>query len=200
MTARATAEGRAEPGDGGSATPDDSGAGLLSSGLAATLMAPLRIPERVLRALEGLSGAADTLGDIRSELGSMREQNEPLAELVPLTRQLREQIAPMPPTVERISGQAKPLEELLPALVHLEEAVVERLEAAQATMEALERDESRLNDQVAKLCGEVGELQRIVSALREDVERVTERLPDPAHGPLDKVRDVFTGRNEAPSQ
>ena len=104
----------------------------------------------------------------------------------------------MPPTVERISGQAEPLEELLPALVRLERAVVERLEAAQETMKALERDEARLNDQVATLCREIGTLQETVSGLKGDVERITERLPDPTHGPLDKVRDALTGRGESP--
>ncbi len=158
-------------------------------------MAPLRVPER---ALEALAGAADALTDIRSELRAMRKQNEPLAELVPLTKELKAQIEPMPPAVDRISSQAEPLEELLPALVRLEQAVVERLEAAQETMKAIEGAEARLNEQVRKLCGDIGTLQETVAGLKGDVERMTDRLPDPAHGPLDKVRDALTGRGESP--
>ena len=105
----------------------------------------------------------------------------------------------MPPTVERISSQAEPLEELLPALVRLEQAVVGRLEAAQETMKALERDEARLNDQVATLCREIGTLQETVSGLKGDVEHITERLPDPTHGPLDKVRDALGGGGDPPA-
>ena len=105
----------------------------------------------------------------------------------------------MPPTVERISGQAEPLEELLPALVRLEKAVVERLEAAHDTMKAIEPDEARLNEQVAKLCSEIDTLQQTVSGLKGDVERITERLPDPTHGPLDKVREALTGKGDSPA-
>ena len=60
---------------------NDAGGGLLAG-----LTAPLRLPERALEALEALVGAAGALSDIRSELISMREQNEPLAELVTLTK------------------------------------------------------------------------------------------------------------------
>ncbi len=173
---------------------NDAGGGLLAG-----LIAPLRLPERALEALEALAGAAGALTDIRSELITMREQNEPLAELVPLTKEIKERIEPMPPTVERISGQAEPLEELLPALVRLEQAVVGRLEAAQETMKALERDEARLNDQVTELRSGIGTLQETVSGLKGDVERITERLPDPTHGPLDKVRDALSGRGDPPA-
>ena len=174
-------------------TSNDARGGLLSG-----LTAPLRLPERALVALEALAGAADALTDIRSELGTLRQQNEPLAELVPLTKDIKARIEPMPPTVERISGQAEPLEELLPALVRLEKAVVQRLEDAHETMKALERAEARLNEQVSNLCREIGTLQETVTGLKGDVERITERLPDPTQGPLDKVRDALTGRGESP--
>lgn len=106
----------------------------------------------------------------------------------------------MPPTVERISGQAEPLEELLPALVRLEQAVVGRLEAAHETMKALERDEARLNEQVANLCREIDTLQETVFGLKCDVERITERLPDPTQGPIARVRDALSGRGESPAR
>ena len=178
---------------GSEAPCERSGGDSLLSGL----LAPLRGPGRTLAVLEAISGAAGALADIRSELITMREQNEPLAELVPLTKEIKVQIEPMPPTVERISGQAEPLEDLLPALVRLEQAVVERLDAAHETMKALERDEARLNEQVTNLCREIGTLQDTVSGLKGDVERITERLPDPTHGPLAKVRDVLSGGGDS---
>ncbi len=170
----------------------DSAVASLFSGL----LAPLRVPER---AVEALVDAAGALREVRSELSAMRQQTEPLGELVPLTMELKALVEPMPPTVKRISGQAEPLDELLPALVRLEEAVVRRLEAAHETMRAIERDEARLNEQVETMCREIGDLQRTVDGLKADVERITERLPDPSHGPLDKVRDVLSGGAISPS-
>ena len=173
-------------------TPDGDGRSLLSG-----LLAPLRLPERTLEALEAVAGAAGDLGDIRSELSAMRKEMSPLGELVPLTKDIKQQVKPMPATVERISGQAKPLEALLPTLEHLEQAVEQQLEAVHATMKALERAEARLNDQVEKLGGEIVALHGTVSGLKGDVERVTERLPDPARGPLEKARDVLTGGGDS---
>ena len=161
--------------------------------LLSDLMAPLRLPERALEALDALAGAAGVLGEIRSELATVREQTEPLAELIPIAKAIKRQVDPMPPTVERISAQAEPLETLLPSLESLERAVVERLEAAQATMQSLERQESQLNERVESLGDQIVSLHRTVSGLQGDVERITERLPDPTRGPLEKARDVLTG-------
>ena len=62
-------------------TSNDAPASLLSG-----LLAPLRVPAR---ALEALVDAAGALREVRSELRAMREQTEPLGELVPLTRELK---------------------------------------------------------------------------------------------------------------
>ncbi|MDQ3689062.1 MAG: hypothetical protein M3406_03330 [Chloroflexota bacterium] len=164
------------------------------SGLLAVLMAPLRVPGR---ALEALAGAVDVLADIRTELTAVREQTEPLAELVPLTKEIKVQVEPMPATVARISTQAEPLDALLPALDRLQHALVQRLAAVQETMEALERHETVLNDNVEKLGGEIVALHGTVEGLKEDVERITERLPDAAHGPLEKARDFLTGSGDS---
>ncbi len=52
------------------------------------LLAPLRLPERVLEALDELA----ELRSIRSELTRVREQTEPLAELGPLLERLKEDL------------------------------------------------------------------------------------------------------------
>ena len=177
----------------GSAVASEQTSGGPGGNLLSGLIAPLRLPERALEALDGVAGAACVLAEIRSELATVREQTEPLAELVPLTKSIKGQVEPMPPTVERISAQAEPLETLLPSLESLERAVVERLEAAQETMAALERHESQLTDRVESLGGEIVALHRTVSGLKGDVERITERLPDATRGPLEKAREVLTG-------
>ncbi len=174
---------------GASEEPAERGGGLLSG-----LMAPLRVPER---ALEALAGAAGVLGDIRAELIAVREQTEPLAELVPLTREIKALVAPMPVTVERISVQAEPLAALLPTLDRLERAVVQRLVVTHETIEALERHEATLNDNVEKLGAEIAGLHRTLAELKEDVERITDRLPDQAHGTLEKARDFLTGSGDS---
>jgi len=52
-------------------------------GLLAGLLAPLRLPERVMDALDSLAEAAREVSPMRSELTRVREQTEPLAELMP---------------------------------------------------------------------------------------------------------------------
>ena len=84
-----------------------------ASGFLSGLLTPLRLPER---GVEALIDAAGALREVRSELSAMRAQTEPLGELVPLTKELKALIVPLPPTVERISAQAQPLDQMLPAL------------------------------------------------------------------------------------
>lgn len=102
------------------ATPDGQSGSFLSG-----LMGPLRVSERALEALADAIGALPT--SAQSSLAC--EQTGPLAELVPLTKEIKSQVEPMPRTVERISAQAEPLAGLLPALDRLEQGVEQRLEA-----------------------------------------------------------------------
>ena len=146
------------------------------------------------RALDVLAQAAGALVEMRSDLSAVRDQTEPLAAI---TKDIREQVEPMPATVERISGQAEPLETVLPALERLEGAVVEQLEAAHDTMKALEREQACLNERVEGLSGEITGLHKTVAELKGDVERVTERLPDPNRGPLEKARDLLGGSGDS---
>ena len=157
-------------------------------------MAPLRVPER---AVESLAGAVQVLSQIRSDLSAVRDQTAPLGELVPLTREIRRQVEPMPYTVERISAQAEPLAELLPTLERLEQGIEHRLAELHQTMQALERDECSLNEKVDGLGREIEGMHQTICGLKEDVERVTARLPDPARGPLEKARDVLTGTGDS---
>lgn len=99
----------------------------------------------------------------------------------------------MLPTVERISEQAEPLAHLLPALDHLEKSLGARLNSLHQTIVALEGDESHLNKAVEALGEGMQSMHTTISGLQDDVQRVTERLPDPSKGPFDKAREVLSG-------
>ena len=155
-------------------TPDDGGAGILSG-----LLAPLRLPERALEALEGLVDAAGNLAPMRSELTRVRKQTEPLGELLP--------------ALERLRKQTEPLAELLPALDRLEERLGTRLDSVHEVVVALEGKDSYLNSTVADLNRELAAMHKTLDGLKDDVRSVTERMPDASRGPLEKARDVLSG-------
>ena len=155
-------------------TSDDEGTGILSG-----LLAPLRLPERALAALETLAETAQNLGPMRSELTRVREQTEPLAGLLP--------------AMKRLHKQTEPLAELLPALERLEERLGTRLDSVHEVVVALESKDSHLNATVADLLREVAVMHKTLNGLQDDVQSVTERLPDASRGPLEKARDVLSG-------
>ncbi|MBA3358908.1 MAG: hypothetical protein H0U20_05580 [Thermoleophilaceae bacterium] len=155
-------------------TPDEGSAGILAG-----LLAPLRLPERTLEALDALVEAVGNLGPMRSELTRVRKQTEPLAELIP--------------TLERLLKQTEPLAELLPALERLEETLATKLDSVHEVVETLEAEDSHLNTTVADLARGVAAMHKTLSGLQDDVQSVTDRLPDASRGPLEKARDVLTG-------
>ena len=155
-------------------TPDDAGAGILAG-----LLAPLRLPERTLEALDALVEAVGNLGPMRSELTRVREQTKPLDGLLP--------------AMKRLHKQTEPLAELLPALERLEERLGTRLDSVHEVVVALEGKDSHLNATVADLAREIGAMHKTLSGLQDDVQSVTDRLPDASRGPLEKARDVLTG-------
>ena len=155
-------------------TPDEGSAGILAG-----LLAPLRLPERTLEALDALVEAVGNLGPMRSELTRVRKQTEPLAELIP--------------TLERLLKQTEPLAELLPALERLEETLATKLDSVHEVVETLEAEDSHLNTTVADLARGVAAMHKTLSGLQDDVQSVTDRLPDASRGPLEKARDVLSG-------
>lgn len=136
----------------------------------AGLLAPLRLPERVLEAL-------DELRPMRSELTRVREQT-------------------------------KPLGDLLPALEHLEEVLVARLDAVHEVIVALESEESYLNRtsvelgaKVATLEGTVGELASEVGAIHKTVKGVQDDIKRMSglrgkRGIAERARDVIVGGSQ----
>ncbi len=62
-------------------------------------------------------------------------------------------------------------------------------------VEALKSEESFLNGSVRALGGEVKALHETLAGLQNDLQLITERLPE-GGGPLQKVRDALTGGEE----
>jgi len=115
----------------------------------------------------------------------VREQTEPLGELIP--------------ALERLIKQTEPLAELLPALASLKRELVEQLEQLQELIVALEGNDSHLNATAGKLVDELVAMHKTLDGLQDDVQSVTERLPDASKGPLQKAHDVLTGGAADPS-
>ena len=175
----------------------DSGGGVLAG-----LLAPLRLPERVMDALDSLAEAAREVSPMRSELTRVREQTEPLAELMPALERLIKQTEPVPEVlraVKQIRQQAEPLSELLPALESVKKELGEQLERLQELIVSLEGDESYLNVTAGKLVDELVAMHKTVDELKDEVRSVTERLPDASKGTLEKARDALTGGAADPS-
>ena len=61
---------------------------------------------------------------------------------------------------------------------------------------ALEGGESHLNNGVRDLGRELAAVHKIIAGLQDDVEGITDRLPIPSRGPLEKARDVLTGTGD----
>ena len=149
----------------------------------AGVLAPLRLPERVIETLESMAEAARELGPMRAELTRVREQTEPLIELLP--------------AVEQLVKQTEPLAELLPTLTSLKEELTTRLDSLHELIASLEGDESHVNATARRLVDELVAMHKTVGGLQGDVERITDRLPDPEEkrGPLGAARNVLTGSN-----
>ena len=129
----------------------------------AGLLSPLRLPERVVVAIEGIAEQLEDLGPMREEVEAIRHKSNDLSALLPALSTIKE--------------------DLSVRLDRLHECIIE-LEAIEAGLDKL----------VAGLCEEITAMHRTVGALKDDVERITERLPDPnAPGPLEKARGVLTG-------
>lgn len=138
----------------------------MSSRVLTGLLAPLRLPARLLGAVEMAVDALADVSLIRSEVVRIRQQSESL-------------------------------DELLPALNALKHDLGGRLDSLREIVNGLEGIESDLDTTVAGLVNQLGALHQTVLTLQDDVQRFTDRLPDPdAPGPLERAREALTGGSE----
>lgn len=193
-------------------------------GVIGVLLAPARLPGRALETLGSLATAARDVGTIRSELTRVREQTEPLAataqhiahqtdDLLPVAEQLSTQAQPLAEVIpalerieERLTTRLDAVHEIAAALAgedsHLNKGVRDlgrtvetRFDALQELVAELKDNESGLNERVVELGDKLVAMHETVTGLKGDVERITDRLPDPSRGPLEKARDALTGAN-----
>ena len=75
----------------------------------------------------------------------------------------------------------------------MKEDIGGRLDGLRDCMTHLEEIEGGLDARVADLSKEITAMRKTVEGLQQDVQSVTDRLPDPGRGPLEKARDVLTG-------
>lgn len=100
------------------------------------------------------------------------------------------EIRPIHSELAQVREQTKPLAEVPPGIDRLDK----RIEALQGVVGKLESEESHLNKAVMHLAGELSKIHESLTALEDDVERITDRLPDPDEpGPIAKARDALTG-------
>ena len=162
------------------------------------LLAPLRLPARLVHAMDSLAEAAGEVAPIKAELIRVREQTEPLAELMPAVQRIdrrTERLAELVAVVERIRDQAEPLTELIPELERIIGELGTRIEAMRDMVGGLESEESHLNTTVGQLVGELGELHETVTGRQNDVQRVTDHLPN-GRGPVQKIRAVLADSDD----
>jgi chromosome segregation ATPase len=160
------------------------------------LLAPLRLPERVIEALDSLVETVQELGPMRAELTQLREHVEPLADLPPVAERIGSQAALLSEVLsvtQRIEERAEPLGELLPALESLELSLGARVDSLRDVVGGLQTEQSRLNERVEELVRELATIDETISALRGDVELISDRLPNTSGGPLEKAREMLAG-------
>ena len=142
-------------------------------GMLTSLLAPLRLPERVLEALEALVESTRKLGPINSELTSVRKQTEPLNDLLPALDRLDDDLAGR---LDAVLGVVTALESedshLARAVGGLDGSLGRRLDAVQDVVKALESEDSHLGRAVRGLDESLGPrldaVHEVVKALESE--------------------------------
>lgn len=144
---------------------EETGSGRSSNVLGA-LLAPLRLPERVIDALQTLAEAAQEIAPIRHELTRVREQTEPLSQLL-----------------AALEGVESGLGERIDSLRHVVIALEGRESHLNKTTGELGTELRAMHETIAGL---KADLTRITDRLPDPESR----------GPLAKARDVLTGSDD----
>lgn len=129
----------------------------------AGLLAPLRLPERVVQAIESASDALQHVPPMRDEVIRIREQSEPLKEILPALEAMKEDLG----------GRLDSLHQVVQGLEGIETALDERV--------------ASLSQEIAALHKTVGDLQADVQRVTERLPDAS------APGPLERARDIITG-------
>ncbi len=164
-------------------------------GALANLLAPLRLPERVLEALDELVEAVRYLGPVHSELTHIREKVEPLPEL----------LAALDRVNEGLGGRLDSLLEVVRALESERSHLNLTVRGMYSRVDALHEDLSPVDNRLATLERTTKELAEAVEAIRndvvgikDDIQRVTGLRGE--RGKLERARDKLTGGDTSPAE
>ena len=157
----------------------DNGGGMLGS-----LLAPLRLPERVLRALDQLAESTRELGPIRSEITRVGKQTEPLAELIPALSDLGTRLDTVREVVQALESDESHLNTAVGDLSIRVGALNDTLAPVGDRLAAIEATTDRLGS-------EVGAIHETLRGGQEDIQRSPGLRGD--RGVMERTRDVLTG-------
>lgn len=119
----------------------------------ANLLAPLRLPERVLEALDELADSARELRAIRSELSRVREQTAPLAEMGTALERLNEDLGTR---LDALHDVLAPVDEHLATVERTVVDLASEIGAVHQTVRGVQQDIQRMSG----LRGERGVAER----------------------------------------
>ncbi len=136
-----------------------------SWGLLDGLLAPLRLPERVLAAIEDIAEAVRDVGPLRAEVETIRRQSADLGKLLPALTSMKEDLG----------GRLESLHECIVELEGLEEGLDKRVTGLCQEITAMHRT----------IGGLKGDVEQITERLPN---------PN-APGPLERARELLTGDN-----
>ena len=117
------------------------------------LLAPLRLPERVLEALDELAGSARDLRAIRSELARVREQTEPLAGMGTALERLNKDLGTR---LDALHDVLAPVDEHLATIERTVSELAGEIDAVHGTVRGVQQDVQRMSG----LRGERGMAER----------------------------------------
>jgi len=145
------------------------------------LLAPLRLPERLLEAL-------DELRPMRLELTRVRKQTEPLAELLPALQQLEEALGTR---LDAVLAVVAALESDGSHLNRTTRELGSKVEALSDVLAPVDDRLATIERAVGELVAEVGTMRETLVGVKDDIQRTTGE-----RGVMERARDVFTGGDD----
>ncbi len=135
-------------------------------GVLDALFAQLRLPRRIVAEIETIARAVVSLSDTADE--RLKSIDERAGALVEGLGGMGASLSQLESTVEELTGL---------------EAMIEK------RMEALRGD---LNERMLAVEGQLHEIQAPINQLAQDVVEIKALLPDPADGPIARLKDQLT--------
>lgn len=186
----------------GATTPGRAPGALDPAGMLMTLLAPLRLPERIFDALgdvfDALGELVESVGNLpamRAELTRVREATEPLSDVVTTLDRIDEGLT------SRLDAILEVIKALESERSHLNRTVAglyERVDALHGDLEPVDDRLVTLEHTTRGLAGDVSGIRDDVVGIKDDIQRVTGLRGE--RGKLERVRDKITGGDDTPAR